>query len=85
MCVRILTLKITGGNKFDQNTENAVITWQKCIAKLDGKKLPKEGVVDGAQLASMNGTMDESGIMKWVPQSSKKGNVNTTQRIKPYC
>lgn len=72
VCPNIDPKKITGGNKFDQNTENAVITWQKCIAKLDGKKLPKEGVVDGAQLASMNGTMDESGIMKWVPQSSKE-------------
>ena len=70
-CPTIDTKKITGGNNFDENTLNAVKTWQKCIAKLDGTKLPKEGVIDGAQLSAIGGTMDESGIMKWIPQKAK--------------
>jgi hypothetical protein len=70
-CPTIDTKKITGGNDFDENTLNAVKIWQKCIAKLDGTKLPKEGVIDAAQLSAIGGTMDESGIMKWIPQKTK--------------
>jgi len=75
-CQKIDPKTIDGGNTFNENTLNAVKILQACFAK-QGVKVKEIGVVDGAQLSAIGVTMDESGVMKLIPQRAKEKIMST--------
>jgi hypothetical protein len=75
-CQEIDPKTIDGGNTFNENTLNAVKILQACFVK-NGVEVEKIGVVDGAQLTAIGVTMDESGIMKLIPQKAKEKIMST--------
>ena len=75
-CGKINPKSIDGGNTFNENTLNAVKTFQACLVK-NGMKIEQMGVVDGAQLSAIGITIDESGLMKLIPQKAKEKIMST--------
>lgn len=75
-CTKINPKSIDGGNTFNGNTLNAVKAFQACLVK-NGMKVKEIGVVDASQLAAIGITVDESGVMKLIPQKSKDKLMST--------
>jgi hypothetical protein len=79
-CAKIDPKSIDGGNTFNENTLKAVKTFQACLIK-NNMKIKEMGVVDVSQLGAIGITMDESGLMKLIPQKAKDKLMSTMVSI----